>query len=169
MERKETERNKEKPRGQAKSGKVGGKPPVPNKTPVVMSSMPREIPCDWCHKTKWSCLSRMKGEIVLSTCKECHQVKTVCRTESGAGIGQTGDTGARTEQAECAEGMSVGLRRGERRAALRAKARLDSYRTSLVLPQNPANSILFLLLVPVSVLNKKRVGPDVEPLGRKRA
>ena len=166
-ERKETERNKEKPRGQAKSGKVGGKPPVPNKTPVVTSSTPREIPCDQCCKTKRSCLSRTKGEIVLSTCEECHRVKTVCRMESGTGIGQTEHTGARTEKAGCAEGMSVGLHRGERPAALRAKARLDSCRTSLVLPRNSADSILFLLLVPASTLNKKRIGPDVEPLGRK--
>ena len=166
-ERKEMERNKEKPRGQAKSRKLGGKPPVPNKTPVVMSNMPQEIPCDRCHKTKWSCLSRMKGEIVLSACEECHRVKTVCRMESGAGISQTEHTGAMTEQAGCVEGMSVGLHRGERPAALWAKARLDSCHTSLVLPQNSADSILFLLLVPASALNKKRIGPDVESLGRK--
>ena len=78
-ERKETERNKEKPRGQAKSGKVGGKPPVPNKTPVVTSNTPWEILCDRCRKTKRSFLSRTKGEIVLSVCEECHQVKMVCR------------------------------------------------------------------------------------------
>ena len=164
-ERKKIERRKETPRGKERSGKAAGKTQVPRGTPVITSHTLREVPCDWCRKTKQECQTRTKGEIVLSACDVCHQVKTVCKTGDGARTGQTEHASAPTEEVEGAEGMPGGLRRRERLAALQAKARLESYCTSPVSPRTKANS---RSLVPASVLSKKHKGPDTEPSSRKR-
>ena len=103
---------------------------VAKNAPVVMSDMPRDVPCDRCQKVGRLCLSWIKGGQALSTCAVCYGVKMSCKTSVGVAaskkeveqeepevavpeqegkMGRTEDTwkGTETPQDSCSVGLDA--------------------------------------------------------------
>jgi len=70
-------------RGNMKTS-ITGRTRVPKRAEVIVSTEPREVPCDRCLTKGGECLPRIKGGQALEACLGCFRQKLSCRT-GGAG------------------------------------------------------------------------------------
>ena len=113
---------------------AGRKGPVPKHAPVVTLTTPRGTSCDRCRRMGRTCFSRRKGGQILGACARCYEAKTACKTgrpdasDAGSDNGQW--SGSHKSDSRTGGKRKDGpVTRSPRLAAVRARARLETYRT----------------------------------------